>query len=60
MQRGGGPRAWGLVRVGVVPTWSLERAWREMSHLLVMWFRPGSLFGIFGLWGVLASLFLQS
>ena len=38
MCRGSGPRAKGLVRAGVVPTTprSLERARREMSHLLVL------------------------
>ena len=38
MCRGGGSRAQGLVRAGVVPTTprSLERVRREMSHLLVM------------------------
>ena len=44
MCRGGGPRAQGLVRAGVVPTTprSLERARREMSHLLVVLCRPGN------------------
>ena len=39
MCRGGGPRAQGLVRAGVVPTnpRSLERVRREMSHLLVVY-----------------------
>ena len=38
MCRGGGSRAQGLVRAGVVPTTprSLERVRREMSHLLVV------------------------
>ena len=42
--RGGGPRAQGLVRAGVVPTTprSLERVLREMSHLLVELCRPGN------------------
>ena len=42
MCRGGGSRAQGLVRAGVVPTtpWSLERVRREMSHLLVVLCRP--------------------
>ena len=42
--RGGGPRAQGLVRAGVVPTTprSLERVRREMSHLLVVLCRPGN------------------
>ena len=43
MCRGGGSRAQGLVRAGVVPTTprSLERVRREMSHLLVVLCRPG-------------------
>ena len=43
MCRGGGPRAQGLVRAGVVPTTprSLERARREISHLSVVLCRPG-------------------
>ena len=43
---GGGPRVQGLVRAGVVPTdpRSLERARREMSHLLVVLCRSGSFF----------------
>ena len=41
---GGGPRAQGLVRAGVVPTTprSLERVRREMSHLLGVLCRPGN------------------
>jgi hypothetical protein len=44
MCRGGGSRAQGLVRAGVVPTTprSLERVRREMSHLLVVLCRPGN------------------
>ena len=44
MCRGGGSRAQGLVCAGVVPTTprSLERARREMSHLLVVLCRPGN------------------
>ena len=43
MCRGGGSRAQGPVRAGVVPTTprSLEKAGREMSHLLVVLCRPG-------------------
>ena len=46
MCRGGGSRAQGLVRAGVVPTTprSLERARREMSHLLIVLCRPGNFF----------------
>ena len=42
MCRGGGSRAQGLVRAGVVPATprSLERARREMNHLLVVLCRP--------------------
>ena len=42
--RGGGPRAQGLVRLGaaLTTTRSLERARREMSHLLVVLYRPGN------------------
>jgi hypothetical protein len=44
MCRGGGSRAQGLVRAGVVPTTprSLERTRREMSHLLAVLCRPGN------------------
>ena len=43
MCRGGGSRAQGQVRAVVVPTTprSLERVRREMSHLLVVFCRPG-------------------
>ena len=46
MCRGGGSRAQGPVRAGVVPTTprSLERVRREMSHLLVVLCRPGNFF----------------
>ena len=51
MCRGGGSRAQGLVRVGVVPTTprSLERARREMSHLSVVLCRSSNFLFVFSL-----------